>query len=186
MNFTNSKISYTYSTCQLLTVENDILFDFMRQSYPIIGKINSMLLSIHTKISKFSNFQKTVLSNFIGSYTVLKFYFYSIMDFFRIDNEIPNCACNSHLGQFTLYDCITNRFAVILSFPRINHAVSTTEVGSLVKLKDHFEARNTILLGLVVDSIENIRSWVNEIMLIEDCGDVKFPIIADKDASVCI
>lgn len=103
-----------------------------------------------------------------------------------VGGKIPNFSCDTHLGQLTLHDCISQKFCVLISFAKCEHSISTTEVGALTKLKDQFKARDVILIGLVIDTKDNIKRWVGDISVLEDCGDVPFPIISDNDGSVSL
>src|SRR5690606_41069989 len=49
--------------------------------------------------------------------------------------------------------------------------------------KSEFEKRNTKVLALSVDSVEDHLGWIKDINETQNC-DVDFPIIADKDRKV--
>src|SRR5690606_2115295 len=69
------------------------------------------------------------------------------------------------------------------SHPSDYTPVCTTELGRTAQLKSEFEKRNTKVLALSVDSVEDHLGWIKDINETQNC-DVDFPIIADKDRRV--
>jgi len=43
------------------------------------------------------------------------------------------------------------------------HAVCTTELGYMARLQPEFEKRNTKIIGLSVDSVEDHKRWASDI-----------------------
>ena len=93
-------------------------------------------------------------------------------------------TADSTMGMFTLHDLIDGAFSIIISFRDSFDPVSTTEMGMLAKLKDEFQERDCRLLGLCVDTKENLRKWTEEVDTLQDCGDIWFPIICDHNAEI--
>src|SRR5690606_4002368 len=69
------------------------------------------------------------------------------------------------------------------SHPSDYTPVCTTELGRTAQLKSEFEKRNTKVLALSVDSVEDHLGWIKDINETQNC-DVDFAVIADKDRKV--
>jgi hypothetical protein len=53
---------------------------------------------------------------------------------------------------------------VLFSHPKDFTPVCTTELGSMARLKPEFDRRNTKIIGLSVDPVENHARWSNDIL----------------------
>jgi alkyl hydroperoxide reductase subunit AhpC len=72
---------------------------------------------------------------------------------------------------------------VLFSHPKDFTPVCTTELGYLAKLKPEFEKRNTKIIGLSVDPVDNHHKWAQDIE--ETQGHMpKYPMIGDRDLKV--
>ena len=99
-------------------------------------------------------------------------------------DEVPQFTADSTMGMFNFHDLIDGAFSIVVSFRNSFDPVSTTEVGMLAKLKEEFQERDCRLMGLCVDTKENLRKWTGEVDELQDCGDVWFPIICDHNAEI--
>src|SRR5699024_6708284 len=61
--------------------------------------------------------------------------------------------------------------------------VCTTELGRTAQLSEEFKKRNTKVLALSVDSVEDHLGWIKDINETQNTS-VDFPIIADSDRKV--
>ncbi|KEO52615.1 peroxiredoxin [Thioclava pacifica DSM 10166] len=85
-------------------------------------------------------------------------------------------------GQKTLED-YKGKWLILFSHPADFTPVCTTEFIAFAKKQDEFEARNTELLGLSIDSHYSHIAWMLNIK--EKFGtEIKFPIIADLSMTV--
>lgn len=68
-------------------------------------------------------------------------------------------------------------------YPKDFTPVCTTELGALARLQSEFEKRNTKVIGLSVDPVDDHTRWLDDI---EDAtGHLpQYPIIADRDLAV--
>jgi alkyl hydroperoxide reductase subunit AhpC len=72
---------------------------------------------------------------------------------------------------------------VLFSHPKDFTPVCTTELGYMAKLKPEFDRRNTKIIGLSVDPVDNHKRWANDIQ--ETQGHApNYPMIGDTDLSV--
>lgn len=101
----------------------------------------------------------------------------------RLGDVAPNFQAETSIGKIDFYEYIDGGWAVLYSHPADYTPVCTTELGRTAQLKSEFEKRNTKVLALSVDSVEDHLGWIKDINETQSC-DVDFPIIADKDRKV--
>jgi len=101
----------------------------------------------------------------------------------RLGDTAPNFKAVTTEGEIDFYDWMGDSWAVLYSHPADFTPVCTTELGRTAQLKEEFAKRNTKVIALSVDPIEDHKKWVDDI---EDTQHVKmnFPIIADHDRKV--
>ncbi|HUI32682.1 MAG TPA: peroxiredoxin [Dysgonamonadaceae bacterium] len=101
----------------------------------------------------------------------------------RIGDNAPNFTAKTTTGEITLSDFAKDKWIIMFSHPADFTPVCTTELTGFAKRKPEFEALNTELLGLSIDSIHSHLGWVNNVH--EKTGVYfDFPIIADIDMKV--
>ncbi|WP_071674349.1 peroxiredoxin [Nioella nitratireducens] len=98
----------------------------------------------------------------------------------RINDTIPNLTVETDQGTFTLHDWIGDSWAILFSHPKDFTPVCTTEFGAVAQLADEWAKRDTKVLGISVDSVDEHVKWKEDIAAV---GGAKagFPIVADKD-----
>lgn len=101
----------------------------------------------------------------------------------RLGDAAPNFQADTSIGKIDFYEYIDGGWAVLYSHPSDYTPVCTTELGRTAQLKSEFEKRNTKVLALSVDSVEDHLGWIKDINETQNC-EVDFPIIADKDRKV--
>ena len=101
----------------------------------------------------------------------------------RIGETIPNLTLPTDEGTFVLHDWIGDQWAIIFSHPKDFTPVCTTEFGAVAQLAEAFAARNTRVLGLSVDGVEEHKAWKADIEAYAG-APATFPIIADEDLAV--
>ena len=104
-------------------------------------------------------------------------------DLLGLGDEVPNCKATTQLGSLTLHEYITGHWSMIFCHPADYTPVCTTEIGMVAKLKEEFTARDCVIIGLSIDTVENHMGWIKDINETQDT-EVNFPLIADADASI--
>ena len=81
----------------------------------------------------------------------------------------------------SFHEWLGDSWGVLFSHPKDFTPVCTTELGYMAKLKPEFDKRNTKIIGLSVDPVENHKKWSNDIK--ETQGHApNYPMIGDTDA----
>jgi alkyl hydroperoxide reductase subunit AhpC len=101
----------------------------------------------------------------------------------HIGDEAPNFEAETTQGRINFHDWIGNGWAILFSHPKDFTPVCTTELGYMAGLQPDFEKRNTKIIGLSVDSVEDHRNWAKDIEETQGHA-VKYPIIDGSDLSI--
>jgi len=99
------------------------------------------------------------------------------------ENTVPDFQAKTQLGNFSMHDYTTGNWVMLFTHPANFTPVCTTEFGMVAKLRDEFEARNTKILGLSINSVEAHEAWISDINETQET-EVSFPIVADEDAEI--
>ena len=100
-----------------------------------------------------------------------------------IGNEAPNFTAQTTEGEIDFHDWIGDSWAILFSHPKDFTPVCTTELGYMAKIKPEFDKRNTKVLGLSVDSVEDHKRWANDIEETQGAAP-NYPVIGDSDFKV--
>src|SRR5690606_41657184 len=73
--------------------------------------------------------------------------------------------------------------AILCSDPKDFTPVCTTELGYMAKIEPEFTKRNTKLIGLSIDPVDDHEKWAHDIEETQG-AQVKYPMIADTDLAV--
>lgn len=101
----------------------------------------------------------------------------------QLGDVAPDFKADTTEGPIHFHDWIDGSWAVLFSHPKDFTPVCTTELGAVAKLKPEFDRRDTKVLGLSVDPIEDHRAWVADIEETQGAA-LNFPLIADPDRNV--
>ncbi|MDR6459142.1 alkyl hydroperoxide reductase subunit AhpC [Chryseobacterium vietnamense] len=101
----------------------------------------------------------------------------------KLGDTAPNFQAESSTGDINFYNYLGDSWGILFSHPADYTPVCTTELGYTAKLQSEFDARNTKVIALSVDGVEDHQNWVKDINETQNTL-VKFPIIADKDRKV--
>ncbi len=101
----------------------------------------------------------------------------------RIGDIAPNFKATTTKGDIIFSDFAKDKWIVMFSHPADFTPVCTTEMSGFAERKGEFDALNTELIGLSIDSIHSHLAWVNNVR--KNSGVYfNFPIIADIDMKV--
>ena len=101
----------------------------------------------------------------------------------RLGDTAPDFEAETTEGKIQFHDWIGDNWAVLFSHPADFTPVCTTELGETAKLKEQFAQRNTKVIAISVDSVQDHKGWSGDIEETQGCS-VNFPIIADTDHKV--
>jgi thioredoxin-dependent peroxiredoxin len=101
----------------------------------------------------------------------------------RIGDEAPNFTAQTTQGPIEFHTWIGNQWAILFSHPKDFTPVCTTELGYMARIKPEFDKRNTKVIGLSVDSVEDHARWANDIKETQGAAP-NYPIIGDSDFKV--
>ncbi|WP_156504196.1 redoxin domain-containing protein, partial [Oleiphilus sp. HI0066] len=81
------------------------------------------------------------------------------------------------------HEWIGDGWAVLFSHPKDFTPVCTTELGYMARIQPEFEKRNTKIIGLSIDPLDDHHVWIKDV---EEVGSttVNYPVIADTDLSI--
>ena len=101
----------------------------------------------------------------------------------RINDQAPNFQVETTQGPLDFHEWIGDSWAILFSHPKDFTPVCTTELAYLAKLEPEFSARNTKIIGLSIDPLDDHHSWLKDV---EDvaCTKVNYPVIADTELKV--
>jgi len=101
----------------------------------------------------------------------------------RINDLAPNFTAKTTQGPIDFHQWIGDSWAVLFSHPKDFTPVCTTELGYMAKIEPEFAKRNTKIIGLSVDPVENHERWSKDI---EETQGHKpnYPMIGDTDLAV--
>jgi len=101
----------------------------------------------------------------------------------RINDQAPNFSVETTQGNIDFHQWIGNGWAVLFSHPKDFTPVCTTELAYMASIQPEFEKRNTKIIGLSIDPLEDHKKWLQDV---EEVGgtEITYPVIADTDLKV--
>jgi len=101
----------------------------------------------------------------------------------HLGDTAPDFEADTTEGRIKFHDWIGDSWAVLFSHPKDFTPVCTTELGYMAKAKPEFDARNTKIIGLSVDALDNHEAWAKDIEETQGTAP-NYPIISDSDFNV--
>jgi thioredoxin-dependent peroxiredoxin len=101
----------------------------------------------------------------------------------RIGDEAPNFTAETTQGPIDFHQWIGNQWVVLFSHPKDFTPVCTTELGYMARIKPEFDKRNTKIIGLSVDSVDDHKKWSKDIEETQGTAP-NYPMIGDADFKV--
>src|SRR5476649_1356837 len=101
----------------------------------------------------------------------------------QLGDIAPDFETTTTEGRIRFHDWIGDSWAVLFSHPKDFTPVCTTELGYMAKLKPEFDRRNTKIIGLSVDPVENHKKWSVDIAETQGTAP-NYPMIGDTDLKI--
>jgi thioredoxin-dependent peroxiredoxin len=101
----------------------------------------------------------------------------------RLGDIAPNFTAQTTAGDINFYDYLGDGWGILFSHPADYTPVCTTELGKTALLQEAFLERNTKVLAVSVDTLDQHHGWIGDINETQTVS-VGFPIIADPDRTV--
>jgi alkyl hydroperoxide reductase subunit AhpC len=101
----------------------------------------------------------------------------------KIGDTAPDFEANTTQGRIRFHDWIGDHWAILFSHPKDFTPVCTTELGYMAKLQPEFDKRNTRIIGLSVDPVDQHSGWAKDIEETQG-AKVTYPMIGDDEYKV--
>jgi len=101
----------------------------------------------------------------------------------RIGDEAPNFQVQTTEGPIDFHQWIGNGYAVLFSHPKDFTPVCTTELGYMARIKPEFDKRNTKIIGLSVDPVDDHQRWAKDIEETQGTAP-NYPLIGDPELKI--
>jgi alkyl hydroperoxide reductase subunit AhpC len=101
----------------------------------------------------------------------------------RIGDEAPDFTAETTEGKIHFHEWIGDKWAILFSHPKDFTPVCTTELGYVARLKPEFDRRNTKVIGLSVDPVNDHKAWAKDIEETQGHA-INYPLIGDGDLVV--
>src|ERR1700704_2033705 len=101
----------------------------------------------------------------------------------QLGDTAPDFEADTTEGRIRFHDWIGKSWAVLFSHPKAFTPVCTTELGYMAKLKPEFDRRNTKIIGLSVDPVDNQTRGVWYTGETQGAAP-NYPMIGDTDLSI--
>ncbi|KAA9338470.1 peroxiredoxin [Hymenobacter busanensis] len=101
----------------------------------------------------------------------------------RLGDTAPDFTADSTQGRINFYEYLGTSWGILFSHPADFTPVCTTELGRAANLSAEFARRNTKMMALSVDALDNHHQWTQDIEETQGAA-VDYPIVADHDRRV--
>ena len=100
-----------------------------------------------------------------------------------LNDVAPDFEADTTEGKIRFHDWIGDGWAVLFSHPKDFTPICTTELGTMAGLKPEFDKRNTKIIGLSVDPVDNHKKWSKDIEDVVGHAP-NYPLIGDTDLKI--
>ena len=101
----------------------------------------------------------------------------------RIGDTAPNFQAQTTEGAIDFHQWIGDKWAILFSHPKDFTPVCTTELGTMARMKAEFDQRNTKVIGLSADPVDDHKRWAKDIEETQGTAP-NYPMIGDSDLKV--
>lgn len=88
-------------------------------------------------------------------------------------------------GNFNLHKAIQNQYGILFFYPLDFTFVCPSELIALDNRIEEFQKRNTLVMGVSIDSQFTHSAWRNTAIANGGIGQVRYPLVADVNHSIC-
>ena len=100
-----------------------------------------------------------------------------------IGDTAPDFEAETTEGKIRFHDWLGTSWGVLFSHPKDFTPVCTTELGTMARLKPEFDKRNTKIVGLSVDPVDNHKKWAADIKDVVGFAP-NYPMIGDTELKI--
>ena len=100
-----------------------------------------------------------------------------------IGDTAPDFEAETTEGKIRFHEWLGNSWGVLFSHPKDFTPICTTELGTMARLKPEFDKRNTKIIGLSVDPVDNHKKWAADIKDVVGFAP-NYPMIGDTELKV--
>ena len=101
----------------------------------------------------------------------------------RLGDIAPDFEAQTTEGTIRFHEWLGNGWGILFSHPKDFTPVCTTELGEVAKLAPEFAKRNTKVLALSVDSVDDHHRWSADIEETQGSRP-NYPLIADPERKI--
>jgi alkyl hydroperoxide reductase subunit AhpC len=101
----------------------------------------------------------------------------------QIGDMAPDFEIETTEGRIRFHEWMGDSWTVLFSHPKDFTPVCTTELGYMAKLKPEFDKRNTKIIGLSCDPVDNHARWAADIKETQGYAP-NYPMIGDTELMV--
>src|SRR5260370_6057949 len=101
----------------------------------------------------------------------------------QINDVAPDFEADTTEGRIRFHEWIGDSWCVLFSHPKDFTPVCTTELGYMARLKPEFDKRNTKIIGLSVDPVQDHSRWAADIRETQGFAP-NYPMIGDPDLKI--
>ena len=101
----------------------------------------------------------------------------------QLGDTAPDFEAETTEGPIKFHEWLGDSWAVLFSHPKDFTPVCTTELGYMASIEPEFAKRNTKIIGLSVDPLDNHEQWASDIAETQGTAP-NYPIISDADFNV--
>ena len=100
-----------------------------------------------------------------------------------IGEDAPDFEAETTEGRIRFHEWLGDSWGVLFSHPKDFTPVCTTELGYMARIEPEFRKRNTKIIGLSVDPVEDHARWAKDIEETQGAAP-NYPMIGDTDLAV--